>query len=57
MCVCARGDSWALGFKDKYYLGLFGAPVFERLNLLRGKSILKPQTTIAGSWISSGLNI
>jgi len=39
-CVCIWIDSQALDFKDKYYLGLFGNSVFERLNLLVGKSIL-----------------
>lgn len=47
ICVCK--DLSALGFKNKYYLGLFGDPVFEWLNLLTGKSILKTQTTISGS--------
>lgn len=34
-------DSWTLGLKDEYYLGPFFSPVFDWLNLLVGKRILK----------------
>lgn len=40
VCVCVRGDSRALRFKEKYYFGQFRAPVFEWFNSLVGKSIL-----------------
>lgn len=48
MCVCVWADSRALDFTDKHYLGLSGAPIFEWLNLVAGKSILN-STTTAGS--------